>query len=452
MLRCLVRVLRFLQSIAGSKKEKKRKNVMKSSMLWRMYVCHSVHFTSFASKKVMRNLCIFVVIGFVALSCGLSEIGGGIDEEGGIWGGPVEVVGGGAGAQESICYMTGVDYVRGYDWRSDQARESVKCSLVVYVDGSPIMKVPVGREEQVCADADMHRIIGGSLYTDYATDTETVIKKNGQLLFRYDSPERISDMIVKDEDVFTLGENRNGSGFSLRKNGEIVISRENGALTAPLRMDGDSLCFGFSEPIRTATGTIERYYAVYGRTVTNLSLREDLKKVWDVFTVDGKVVCLALLQAMAQPVIIKGEDIKALNLAKGLTMISCSMFKVGNGIAVEGMCKSTGGAFKSGIWIDCKPLVMFDNMNISSICTDGTGVCCVLNSSDTNTSGIIYRCGEVFQMPAGYSCMGAQSLAMVNGILNVGLSSLSGDRPLLWKDGQVEIVSINGYISGVSAY
>ena len=416
-----------------------------------MYFCHSIHFTSFATKKVMRNLCVFIVSGLMTLSCGLSEIGGSPEVGGGIWGGPVGGVGGDAGSKESVCYMIGVDYAKGYDWRSDQARESVKCSLVVYVDGSPVMKVPASREDEISADADMHRIIDGNLYTDYATGSETVIKKNGQILFRYDASELISDIIVQDDDIFTLGEDRSGQGFSLRKNGDVLVSREKGSLVSTLRMDGDSLCFGFCEPIRTVTGTVDRYYAVYGRNVTNLSLREDLKKVWDVAVINGKVVSLATLQAVAQPVIIDGEDIRALDVAEGLTMLSGSMFMLDGRIGVEGICRSASGALKSGIWIDCNPLVMFDNMNISSICTDGTGVCCVLNPTTEDSPGTIYRCGEIYQMPVGYSCMGPRSMAMINGILNVGLSSKHGDKPLLWKDGQMETVSMNGYISQVSA-
>lgn len=414
---------------------------------------HSIPFTSFASKKGMRKLGVYVLFGLIVLSCGLSEIGGSKSNAGpGIWGGSITGGGGGTGALESVCYMIGVDYAKGYDWRSDQASDAVKCSLVVYLDGIPIMKVPVGVAEQISADADMHRVINGSLYTDYTTESETIIKKNGQQLFVYDRPERIADMIIQGQDVYTLGESRSGNGFSLRCNGEVLVSREKGSLIAPLRMDGDSLCFGFCEPIRTATGTIERYYAVYGRSVRNLSLREDLKKVWDVFTVDGEVVYLATLQAVAQPVIIKGEDIRALNVQKGLTILSCSMFKHDGRIGVQGLCKGANGTIKSGLWVDYSPLIMFDNMNISSLCTDGAGICCVLNPVDAKSPGMIYRCGELYQMPQGYSCMGIQSLAMVNGILNVGLSSQKGDNPLLWKDGQLEQVPINGYISQICAY
>lgn len=401
----------------------------------------------------MKNFCVYVLAGLVVLSCGLSEIGESSSAGGGIWGGPVAGVGGSGGAAlESSCYMIGVDYAKRYDWHSDQSRESVKCSLVVYVDGSPVMKVPAGKDMQVSADADMHRVVDGSLYTDYATDDMTVVKKNGEVLFSYDGPERISDIVVKGQDVFTLGESRKGAGFSLRRNGEVVVSREKGSLISSLRMDGDSLCFGFCEPIRTVTGVIDRYYAVYGQSVTNLSLREDLDKVWDVCAIDGKVVCLASLKAVAQPVVISGGDVSALNVAKGLTMISCSMFMLDGGIGVEGVCKGTDGAIKSGIWINNTPLVMFDNMNVSSLCTDGTGVCCVLNPVSAGSQGKIYRCGEVFLIPEGYTCMSSHGVAMVNGILHVGLSSRNGDQPLLWKDGQLETVSINGYISQICAY
>ena len=42
------------------------------------------------------------------------------------------------------------------------------------------MKLPVGEEYHISPDPDMHRVIEGHLYTDYSTDKETIIKKDGQ--------------------------------------------------------------------------------------------------------------------------------------------------------------------------------------------------------------------------------------------------------------------------------
>lgn len=398
----------------------------------------------------MRNCSVFLLMGLLALSCGLSEIGGdsqnvNVD----VWGGPVGGSGSGVGVLESVCYVTAVDYAKGYDWRSDPARESVRCSLVVYVNNSPVMKVPVGSAYHICADSDMHRIAGGSLYTDYSTGSETVLRKNAKLLYSYPAVERICGLIERDDDVYTLGENRSGGGFSLRKNGNVVISRENAFVVTPLRTDGDSLCFGFCEQIRNVDGAIDMYYSVYGSKVTNLSARYEIKRMWDMFTKDGQVECLASLTAVSQPVLIKGENFRMLNVPKGMTMVSGSMFKIGDMIGVEGVCKSSSGAFSSMIWVDTDPLISFDGMNIVSLWVDGAGVSCVLNPKDSKSSGLIYRCGEKIDMPKGYSCIGAHSIAMVNGILNVGLSSLNGERPLLWRDGILDTLSVNGYISGL---
>ena len=173
------------------------------------------------NMKLWKQKAVIAMFAVSAASCGLSEIGGedtsGTD--GGIWGGPVEE-NNGEGILQQICYMTALDYQNGYDWRADTARESVKCSLIVYADGKQIMKVPVGEEYETGADVDMHRIAGGHLYTDYSTSEETIIKRDGRLLFRSPGPEAIHGMCVSGDDVYTLGQSRNGEGFSFRKNGK----------------------------------------------------------------------------------------------------------------------------------------------------------------------------------------------------------------------------------------
>ena len=52
-------------------------------------------------------------------------------------------------------------------------------------------------------------------------------------------------------------------------------------------------------------------------------------------------------------------------------------------------------------------------------------------------------------MPEGYAVMGKECLKMIDGILHVGLSSRKGCKPVLWKDGDVDTLNINGYISAI---
>jgi hypothetical protein len=57
----------------------------------------------------------------------------------------------------------------------------------------------------------------------------------------------------------------------------------------------------------------------------------------------------------------------------------------------------------------------------------------------------------MYEIPQGYACIGSQSLAVVGGIMYVGLSSQIGENPLLWKDGQMVSLNVNGYISSVTS-
>jgi hypothetical protein len=47
--------------------------------------------------------------------------------------------------------------------------------------------------------------------------------------------------------------------------------------------------------------------------------------------------------------------------------------------------------------------------------------------------------------------MGAGCGAVANGIFHLGLSSLEGGCPKLWKDGKLELLEIHGYIASVTA-
>ena len=177
----------------------------------------------------------------IVMSCGLREIGE-PQKNDGIWKGPgAELKPGGPGQVErSVWYVTGFDYPEGYDWMSDPEAGNVKCSLVVYANAVPMMKVPVGTEYQTSADPDMHRMIDGDLYTDFSTDSMTVIKKNGRYLFSYPGREMIVGMNVGSTEVYTLGQSRSGDGFSFRRDGEILFERTKGCLMGRMSVPENS--------------------------------------------------------------------------------------------------------------------------------------------------------------------------------------------------------------------
>ena len=102
------------------------------------------------------------------------------------------------------------------------------------------------------------------------------------------------------------------------------------------------------------------------------------------------------------------------------------------------------------IWLDGSRICTYIGKgNVAALDTADDGVFFVMNPPDRDSNGTIYRSGELMDMPKGYTAVGNGCVRVINGILHVGLSSLDGRKPILWKDGIVDSLNINGYISAI---
>lgn len=398
--------------------------------------------------KITRK-CVQIVCVLSVVSCGVSEIGDFAKDEGnGIWTGPPA---GGSSSSRSTTYVTAFDYPEGYDWRYNPEKGEVRCSLVVFTNGKPTLKVPVGNAYHVSDDPDMHRVIEGHLYTDFATEDQTIIKKDGKPYLTYEGRESILDMVARKDSLYTLGHRRDGRGFSLRLNGEVVLERDRGYTFGKLSLVDDEVCFAFVEPIEAAGEKLERYYYYKNGTVAQTALRADIMKVWDIEFHSGKVKALATLTGISDPVILSDTGNYTLPLPYGTGLISGRIFSVGENLGAEMILSSRTG-LSSALWLDNKLYCSFGNAQaVSSIWSGDEGVACVLNARSTSSAGAIFRMGESYALPLGLSSQGSAPIDMADGILTVGLSSVNGSKPVLWKDGEMEELDVNGYICTVSS-
>ena len=285
-----------------------------------------------------RMVCAALMLA--AVSCGLSELGDtSRGNQGGIWTGPGLDIGK-DDPESPVCYVTAFDYRDGYDWVSDVEKGTVKCSLTVFADGVPMMKIPVGDEYEISSDPDMHRMIDRHVYSDFSTARETVVRKDGKELFRFDGREAIVGLLVDSTDVYTLGHPRVGDGFVYRKNGEILLSREKGRSFGRLQRDGKDICFAFSEPVKSQTEVLERCYHVRNGVVTQEALREDVKKVWDVASFRGKVCYVADVVGLRSPVLFMDDGMEALDLPENLEMKTCRLTISSESFCIEGICST----------------------------------------------------------------------------------------------------------------
>ena len=403
---------------------------------------------SFGAKRIMRkDWWMMGLAALTVLSCsmeGVSRRPEGNRED--VWQGPGMNVG-----SKEVCYITCFDYPDGYDWRTDPQKGSVKCSLVVFADGLPMMKVPVGDTCQVSPDPDRHRIIDGHLYTDYCTGTEMVIKRDGKTILRYPGCENICGMLVKDDSLYTLGHQNQGEGFVYRRNGRVILERPSGGTFGRLHCDAGHICFAFTEPIISEKETFERYYHCMEEDVTQTALRDDIKKVWDIISYNGEVCYIASLKGVEKPVLFLGGAMNAMVMPEGAEPLSFRMMAGEDHLFWEGLFIASDNTVASALWFSPERCIAFEEGMVANSCfVSGDGICCAFNPAALG--GVIYRAGEEFAMPAGYAAMGPCCGAMVNGILHVGLSSLDGGCPKVWKDGKLDPLDICGYIASVSAY
>ena len=147
---------------------------------------------------------------------------------------------------DTTLYLSAVRVNEGYDWHRDTACGASECQLMLLRNYEPVCSFPTGYRHCVSTDPDTHHLLGGHLYTEFSTTTETVIKCDGRELFRYPGREILKGLVFRsDGGLYTLGQNRSGDGCTLRRNGVVLFRSEEG------RIIGD-----FSHPASKGTGAL----------------------------------------------------------------------------------------------------------------------------------------------------------------------------------------------------
>ena len=127
---------------------------------------------------------------------------------------------------DTTVYVSTVEFPKDYCWQKDSVGENRPFSLVLYRNFKKVLSVRGGGI--VSSDPDMHWIIGGHLYAEYSTGTETIVSIDGKEKVRYEGREMIRGLLDREDGFYTLGQSRSGTGLTFRRNGEIIFSDEEG--------------------------------------------------------------------------------------------------------------------------------------------------------------------------------------------------------------------------------
>ena len=130
-----------------------------------------------------------------------------------------------AAQADTTVFVSAVLVPENYDWRRDTAYGAVPCEVEVLKNGVRQFVARAGADEPISISPSSHHLFGGHLYTERATESGTIICRDGEPYFSYPERELLKGLLIKNGIVHTLGKDLDGGGFYYRRNGEIVLSQ-----------------------------------------------------------------------------------------------------------------------------------------------------------------------------------------------------------------------------------
>ena len=348
-------------------------------------------------------------------------------------------------------YVAGVEYPPGYDWVRDPQYGTVDCTMFLMKDGERILEFGVGYGYGVSPDADMSRCIGDHIYTDYSTSGETVIRKDGEELFRYSGREMIAGFLPDGESVLTLGIPRKGSGWTYRRDGAVLADSQAGIPVSGLYSDEGVTVFEYKETVEEDYERVTKYYIVMDGVRYDVPDTNPKEEIMDFMMWNGTLYMLSVRKDGKEAYFGINYQNYIMDMS---TALSCEMeCLLADSTAVYALGKLNfgGGDVRSAIWKDTSLLEIFDrSFNIVACYPDGANLGVVGYFGDAGQTQTLYLNGKYTPLPAGYILPMASSGCFVEGHYCLCLlPSESSMPPMCIIDGKEHVMDANGCFVGL---
>lgn len=238
----------------------------------------------------------------------------------------------------SALYVTCFEYPPGYDYIRDTLH-GVGSQVVLYRDGEKVFSAPAdGLSPDEC------RVVAGRLYMPLRQGGCTEVRREEDILFRYEGEELLESIVVDGESVVTLGRRLSGGGFCCRIDGREVFSSQKGVPVAPvdgggaLRLDDDGYIFFYTLPLVGVSGKKSLCYVVRNWEESQIGLPDDIAGVFDAVSVDGTIYVAG--ETSSGGCSIFHEGTRANIASTSARIFGIRFFSVGDQMYVTGYYKS----------------------------------------------------------------------------------------------------------------
>ena len=360
---------------------------------------------------------------------------------------------GGAGAEvrDTAIFVSGVSFPETYDWQKDTAFGNSGAELVLLRDGKEVLRLKCGAEEEISPDADQHHLVNGRLYTEYRSKSETVIKRDGKTLYSFMGRELLCGLILRDDEVHTLGRELGGEGLAYRVNGKIRYHIDKGKFfdsmtgnpfyrSGVLYEDEGLVCFSFLSEDEDG----EHCILYKDGELEELNIAPKYK-VLDIRQIGGRIHILAK-DSLGTVLICNGKEFR-LN-ARDYVSEACVMGPVDGKVCVFGTY-SNGLRKVKCLWSEETGSSTMDKSTrifpSDAACPSISTVIEGLMIRDDGITHLIEE-GSDWYFPSflvGQKCGNNFYLA-----LN---PCSKGSHPFIWKNGEKTGTEINGFLSAIEA-
>ncbi len=345
-------------------------------------------------------------------------------------------------------YLTAVRFPDGYAWQEDTCAVDGPVWIDLYRDGTLVRSIPADGS----VHPDMHRFMGGHLYSDRSIGTETVVSRDGEELFRFEGRESLRGFLVREDGVHTLGQDRDGEGFTYRVDGRVVFRSETG--TVPGRPDepgapggalseyADNVCYVCRLPSEQGP----QYRVMLGGEV--LHTLSDGNGVKAYGFLNGRQ---CRIQLTIRRILLYVDDRNySLNIRSGDGLLWCRMAPWENEILVL-FCSSSAASGRRYFLqaTDGKTFQGNDGETMEDILTEGKRIGWTVTGERGDLLRVRWSDGTATEAAGGYLVSGHCAL-LRNGRLLLALTGRNGAPNRFQKDSETTDIPFNGYFTSVT--
>lgn len=347
-------------------------------------------------------------------------------------------------------YACAFTFPKGYDWRRDSLCGSVEASLVVFQNKNIILELEVNPLNRLSGEDDRHWLFGPDLFSTYISNGCTVVKKNGIPLIQWDEEEFVSDILMRDDDIFTLAQS--GGGLTLRRNGAVILQEQQAVLLDGMYLDEGQLCLSYARLISSTEGSAARQYFYFMEDcATQVLPPMEAENLYSIIQFNGVTHSLGHIKGTKKLIWQRGPNASIIGYSSADGIRQAELVRMADGVLVHAQL-SIGHQWKDVWWENGRKICETDlGMQVLSCSRETASIHYICSEGARSSQLDIYWDGYDDLLEDNYQmfCGRAAYLDDKNALVGMNDSDESM-RPVILKNGKLAKYDFNGYFTRFS--